>query len=300
MTENAPTSSRLLQPQGVTLLGMVVNALLSAGKIAAGLIFFSQAILVDGLHSASDLITDVAVLAGLRVSNKPADRDHHYGHRRVDTLVALFVGVLLLVAAIWIVYRAIVALHRPCEPVRGVVPLVLALVSVVAKETLYQLTRLVGQRTGSVALKANAWHHRTDAFSSAAAAAGLAGVAIGGGEWQFLDAGTAMVLGAFLAVVSLKIMHRNASELIDRAPGNRTLATLEAAVAGTRGVRDHHGFRARQIGGRVAMDIHIQVDPELTVREGHDIATEVRRQVMAAHPRVIEVIVHIEPAEEGA
>lgn len=283
-------------PRGVTWLGLVVNVLLAGGKIAAGLLCRSQTILADGLHSASDLITDVAVLAGLRVSEKPADVGHHYGHQRANTLAAMFVAALLLAAGAWIVFSAVESLRRPAGPVRTLVPLALAVVSVVVKEALYRLTRLVGQRTGNVALKANAWHHRTDAFSSLAAAAGLAGVAFGGAEWQFLDPVTAMVLSAFLVAAAGKIMYRSASELMDAAPERRKLASIEAAVAETDGVRSYHAFRARQVGGQVAMDIHVEVDPELTVRRGHDIATEVRRKVMKADAGVVEVIVHIEPA----
>ena len=291
--DNAP----MLSPGGVTWLGMAANAVLAVGKVLAGVLFSSQTILADGLHSASDLITDVAVLAALRVSDKPADSCHPYGHRRVATLVGMFVGAVLLVAAAWIIYGAILSLHRQPKPVSGHLPLALALVSIPIKEALFQLTRWVGRRTNNVALLANAWHHRSDAVSSLAAAAGLAGMAIGGLEWAFLDSLTAIVLGAFLVTMAARIIRTSAAELVDRAPSPATLDVLKQAVARTGGVRSYHAFRARQSGGKIAMDIHVQVDPGLTVREGHDIAADVRQRIIQADPAVVEAIIHIEPAQ---
>lgn len=287
----------VLSPCGVTWLGMGANALLSVAKIAAGGVFASQTIFADGVHSASDLVTDIAVLAALRVSDRPADQCHPYGHRRVATLVAMFIGVTLLAAACWIVFNGVQSLHGRVERVVGLVPLGLALVSIVVKEAMFQVTRWVARRSDNVAIEANAWHHRSDAFTSLAAAAGLAAVAYGGGEWAFLDPLTALVLGAFLTVAAVRIMRHSAGELVDHAPGAATLAGIACSVEHTPGVRGYHAFRARRIGGKIAMDIHVQVDPDLTVRQGHDIAGAVRREVMQTDRRVIEVIVHIEPAD---
>jgi len=298
MQDRSQSRSRLLTPQGVSVVGLVVDALLTAGKIAAGVVFRSQTILADGLHSGSDLITDVAVIAGVRVSQRPPDPSHPYGHRRVSTLVAMFVGAALVAAAAWIARQAILTLRDPpAEAVRASVPFWLALASVPAKEGLFHVTRWVGRRAKNPALVANAWHHRTDALSSLAAAAGLAGVLLGGADWQILDPITALVLAAFLVIVAARIVREAAEELVDRAPGEATLASIESIVAGTRGVRSYHAFRARKIGGQVEMDIHIQVDPELTVREGHDIAGAVKRRVYEADCGVAQAVVHIEPAE---
>ena len=298
MTDRQSSRMPLLTPQGVTVLGLVVNALLAAGKIAAGVVFRSQAILADGLHSGSDLITDAAVLAGLRVSGRPAAGRHHYGHGRFSTLVAMFVGAALLGAGVWIAYSGIVALREPSgKPVGAGLPFWLAAASVPLKELLYQLTRWVGRRTSNVSLIANAWHHRTDAFSSLAAAAGLAGVYLGGESWRILDPITAIVLAAFLGAIAVRIVHAAAEELVDRAPGEATLRSIARAVAETEGVEDYHAFRARRIGGKVAMDIHVLVNPLLTVQEGHEIASAVQEHVFQADDRVIEAVVHIEPEQ---
>ena len=290
----------MLSPAGVTWLGMGANTLLAAAKITAGALFFSQTILADGVHSASDLVTDVAVLAALGLSTRPADREHPYGHRRVETLVALFMGVTLLAVACWIASNSVLAMHGRPRRVVGVVPLVLALLSIVVKEAMFRVTRWVGRRSGNVAVEANAWHHRSDAFSSVAAAAGLTAVMFGGEDWAFLDPLTALMLVAFLVVAAVQIVRRSAAELVDSAPRAETLVGIERSVARTPGVRGYHAFRARRVGGRIAMDIHVQVDPDLTVRQGHDIASAVRRAAMQADPRVIEAVVHVEPAEEDA
>ena len=297
MKEDRRQTGLLTSPRGVTWLGLATNVALSAVKLVVGALFLSQTLIADGLHSASDLITDVAVLAGLRVSKKPADETHHYGHRRVSTLVGAFVGAVLLVAAVWIAFSAVRTLRHPRDRVLGMLPFAVAAASIPLKEALFWITRYVGRRAGNISLLANAWHHRTDAFTSVAAAAGLAGAALGGTNWAFLDPLTAIVLAAFLVVVSVRIIGEGASELIDRAPSPATLEGIEQAVAQTRGVRGYHAFRARKVGGKVEMDIHVQVDPNLTVREGHDVATAVRQKVVQADPNVVEVIVHIEPTE---
>ncbi len=288
----------LLGGQGVTWIGAVVDALLTIAKLSVGVLARSQALVADGLHSASDIVTDAAVLAGLKVSRKPADEDHHYGHRRFSTLVGMFVGVVLVLAGVWIAYNALQALRGPAPGVENPLAFYVALGAVPVKEALYHLTRLAGRREQDISLQANAWHHRTDALTSVAAAAGLAGATFGGPAWAFLDPLTAILLSAFLLFVAVRIMRTSASELVDSAPSEATLRAIEQAVAETEGVQSYHAFRARQIGGHVEMDIHVQVDPELSVREGHDIATDVRNRVQAADPDVTEAIVHIEPAEK--
>jgi cation diffusion facilitator family transporter len=298
MGNSTQVSHGLVTPAGVTWLGLVVNVLLSIGKVFAGFIFSSQAILADGFHSASDLITDLAVLLGLRAANKPADDNHHYGHDRITSLVALFVGAALLLAALWIALEAISTLRAADRQVRSLIPLLMAVLSIVLKEVLFRLTRLVGRQCHDLSLVANAWHHRSDAFSSMAAALGLAGVYFGGPDWAFLDHLTAVVLAAFLGAAALKIIWMSAAELLDRAPDQETQRTIARIVSNTRGVRDFHAFRARKIGGKVVMDIHVLVDPHLTVHEGHEIATMVENRLKESEKNVVEAVVHIEPWED--
>jgi cation diffusion facilitator family transporter len=300
-TDN-PNAESGISPRAVTLLGMAVNVALAIGKILAGLAFGSQTILADGVHSASDLITDIAVLAGLGVSSKPADPSHPYGHRRVATLVALFVGGALIAAAAGIAFDALKTFQKlitaqAVDQIQPLWPFVAACVSVPSKEILFRLTRRVARRVHDSSLEANAWHHRTDAFSSIAAAAGIAAVWIGGETWRFIDPLGAMILAAFLITVGLRVIWTSASELIDRAPDDGLMNDIEIIVAETPGVQSHHAVRARMLAGRLEMDVHVQVDPTLTVHDGHEIASDVRRRIRAAQPRVQEVIVHVEPDE---
>jgi len=285
-----------LTANGVTWAGLACNIVLSAGKIAAGLIFASQAILADGLHGASDMITDLVVLLGLKASQRDPDRTHPYGHRRIATLASMFVGAALLAAAAIIAFGAIGSLRQGACPVVSIIPFCLAAITIPVKEILFRLTRLVARRDDNIALRANAWHHRSDALTSIAAAAGLAGVAIGGRQWAFLDALTGIVLSAFLAIVAVKIMHRAAGELVDRAPGQAAIDGIRTVLRRTEGVRDFHALRARLVGGKVAMDVHILVDPDLTVAQGHEIATQLKRHIITSEQRVVEVVVHVEPA----
>jgi cation diffusion facilitator family transporter len=297
MSDAETSPPRRLSPWGVTWLGLLTDAVLTAARLAVGAALHSRALLADGLHGASDLITDVVALGGVRAAQSPPDSCHPYGHRRVATLTAMFIGAMLLAAAAWIIVDAAGALRRPPRAPYGPWPLAVAAACVPLKEALFRVTRSVARRTGNVALRANAWHHRGDAYSSLAAAAGLAGVAVGGPDWWWLDPATAVVLGAFLVVVAVRLVSVSAAELVDRAPDEAVLACIREVVARTEGVRSFHAFRARQVGGRVDMDVHVQVDPHLTVEQGHDIASAVKHRILAAPCDVVQVVVHIEPAE---
>jgi cation diffusion facilitator family transporter len=297
--ERRETERSGLTPGAVTWTGMAVNVVLGAGKIWVGVAFRSQTLMADGLHSVSDLLTDAAVLAGLRVSSRPADDDHHYGHGRATTLVTLFVGSALLITAAWIIYGAVTTFGEPHAAHSFTLPFWVALASILPKELLYRLTRRVGIASGDTSIVANAWHHRTDAFSSIAAAAGLAGVAFGGPSWAFLDHLTAVVLSAFLVVAAVRFIRECAGELMDAAPERETTACVEAAISEAPGVRGFHALRIRRLAGELTLDVHILVDPELSVVAGHDIATEVRSRLLGCGCDVIEAIVHVEPAPGG-
>jgi cation diffusion facilitator family transporter len=284
-----------MNPARVTWLGIGVNITLGALKVTLGISLRAQALVADGLHSISDLLTDAAVLAGLRVSSKPADADHHYGHRRVTTFVTMVIGIVLVISAAWIVYRAIATYDEPHALTQAGIAFWAAAASVAPKEFLYRVTRGVGVSAGDASLVANAWHHRTDAFTSIAAAAGLAGVAIGGPKWAFLDHITAVVLAAFLAVAAIRFIGESVAELTDTAPPAPVVECIEHAISETPGVLGFHALRVRKLGGALGLDVHIFVKPELSVVQGHDLATAVRGRVLACGCDVIEAVVHVEP-----
>ncbi len=295
-----PLQEQLGAERRVTILGMVINILLALGKVSAGVIGNSSAIIADGLHSFSDLASDIPVLWGITAAKRPPDADHHYGHFHYESIVALFVGILLFAAALYIAISAVITLSHRDNGIRNWLPFYLALVSIVLKELLYWLTRAVGNRYHNQAIIANAWHHRTDAFSSIAAALGIAGALIGGERWAFLDHLTAVLLSAFLLYVGIRIIRDAVHNLSDRAPDPGTLNELHNTISAIPGVISYHAFRARASGAgkKIAIDIHIQVDPNISVSAGHDIATRVERQIQLANPDVTSTVVHIEPAEE--
>jgi len=281
--------------RNVTILSIVMNLALAGGKIAAGVLFASQAILADGVHSLSDLITDAAVVVSLVLGDKPADPCHPYGHRRVHTLVSLFIGAALAAAAGLIVYRASIALQSPAQAITNYLPLAMAILTIPLKEYLYRRTRRIGLAVNNPALVANAWHHRTDSFSSLAVALGITGAMFLGPQWRHLDAITALLLGGVLLFGSGKMILVALAELTDQSPRREEIDHITELVATTPGVRGYHAVRARRLAGQLEMDVHILVDPDWTVVQGHAIAALVRRRVRDANLNVQEIIIHIEP-----
>lgn len=292
-----PGRQSWLGPERVTWLGLVCNVLLAGGKIAVGTAFHSRAVLADGVHSLTDLLSDFTTLLSLRSSTLPADSSHPYGHLRIQTLGAMAIGLILLLAAGWIGYDAFASLQTVPEPITGLWPLVVAAATVPLKELLYRLSMFVAGQCNSLVVRANAWHHRSDAMTSLAAAAGIAGAMFLGPAWARLDAVTAMLLAGFLAVASGRMIYDAAGELIDRAPSEGMRTRLSQIALQTPGVQDCHALRARTLAGQVEMDLHVLVEPDLTVRQGHDIATDVKQRIMAADSSVHQVVVHIEPAD---
>jgi len=280
---------------------MIINILLVLGKVGAGIISTSSAIIADGLHSLSDLASDIPVLWGISAAKQPPDEDHHYGHSRYETITALFVGILLIGAALFVAGQAIITLSQHHAGLRNWLPFYMALASIILKELLYWWTRAVGRRFHNTALIANAWHHRSDAFTSIAAALGIAGALLGGERWAFLDHLTAVLLASFLIYIGIRIIRQSLKKLTDRAPGPEVVAQLHQAITQIPGVRSFHAFRARHsgAGNRIEMDVHIQVDPEISVRAGHEIANQVEKEIRRSNPDVTTVVVHIEPFQQS-
>jgi len=294
-TQPARSSNALKSQLGVTWIGLAINLVLGTVKTATGILGRSSAIIADGLHSFSDLASDLAVLWSLGASRVPPDADHHYGHARYESVVTLFIGAILVLIALYIGSHAVLTIGAPHALPESWWPFWAAAASIVLKEVLFWVTRAVGRRTRSTALTANAWHHRTDSFSSVAAAVGIGASLILGPRWAFLDHLTAVVLAAFLVVVGIRILGDALQELADRAPDEKVQRRMLEVITNIPGVAGFHAFRARRTGGLVEMDVHIQVRSELTVEQGHDIATRVEKAVCAALPEVANVVVHVEP-----
>jgi len=288
---------RLREERTVALSGMGINVAIVVGSLVAGILGHSSAIIADGMHTIADLFSDFTVLWGIHAAKRPADADHHYGHARYEAMTAMFIGFLLIGAAVLISAQSILTMNEQHSGRIAWSPFWVAVSAIVLKEGMYWWTRHVGRKYANHALVASAWHHRSDAFSSVVAAAGIGAAVLGGPRWAFLDHVTAIVLAAFLLVIAVHIIRDSLRKLSDRAPHPEVQNKLRAAIAGMSGVQSFHAFRARQAGAGnlIEMDVHVQVDPDLSVRQGHDIATKVERDLRAAFPDVTSVVVHIEP-----
>jgi len=278
----------------VTWWGMAVNLCLAALKFAAGILGNSQALVADAVHSLSDLFSDVVVLLGLRWGRKGEDADHHYGHGRIETLSTLVVGFLLIAVGVGIIYSAIASIYHHESSPPGVLVLLAALVSVIAKEVLYRYTMAVGRRIRSLAIVANAWHHRSDALSSVAVLIGV-GAAYLNPAWNIADSIAAIVVSGFIFKVGISLTWGSLREVVDTAPDREILKKIEAKAFDIEGVENVHDLRARYSGSEIFVELHIIVNPDLTVREGHEIATAVENRLRSKMQGVTRVIVHVDP-----
>ena len=282
----------------VTWVGLFVNLVLSAIKFAAGIFGRSQALVADAIHSLSDLTTDIAVLAGSHYWSRPPDENHPYGHRRLETLVTVFIGVVLIAAGIGIGWKAISTLYQKHIAPPGWIAVLAAFASIACKESLYRWTAITGRRIKSPALAANAWHHRTDALSSLPVLVAVAGARIFP-TWSFLDHVGAVVVSIFILHASIKIIWPSLSELIDVGAPIETQRKIRDIALRNKNVLQVHDIRTRFISSSVLVDLHIVVEGSISVREGHNIADDVRDRITQEIPEIIDVIVHVDPPERA-
>lgn len=283
----------------VTWVGFAVNALLAALKIAAGIIGRSSAMVADGVHSLSDFVTDVIVIVFIGVSRRKANNDYQYGYGKYETFATLLIGVALGVVAIALFCDGLMAVlgwldgETPEEPRQ--IALWMAVVSIAAKEWLFRYTRRWGRLIGSAAVSANAWHHRSDAYSSLATLAGVAGAMFLGAQWRVLDPAAAMLVSVFIAISSADIARPAVKELLEVSLPPETAAPIRDIIRNTPGVITYHHFRSRRNGPRTIIDVHIKVDPDITVAHGHAIATEVEHQLKQQYGPSMITNIHTEP-----
>ena len=282
----------------VTWVGLWVNLFLAAIKFTAGLYGRSQALVADAIHSLTDLTTDIAVIAGSHYWSRPPDENHPYGHRRLETLVTVFIGVVLIAAGLGIGWKAISTLQEKQAASPGWIAVLAALVSIVCKEIIYRWTAITGRRVKSPALAANAWHHRTDALSSLPVLIAVAGASVFP-SWSFLDRVGAVIVSIFILHASIKIIWPGLSELIDVGAPTEIRRRIQDIALKNEGVLQVHDIRTRYISSSIQVDLHIVVEGLITVREGHDIADDVRALIIDAIPEVLDVIVHVDPPERA-
>jgi len=291
-----PQDSRYQDIRRVTVVGAVVDLLLGTAKVIVGLSAGSQALVADGVHSFSDLATDFLVLFAAKHAHREADVEHPYGHGRIETVATVVLGVSLVLVAIGISFDAIRRLMAPellMHP--GALALVVALISVAAKEIIYQYTARAARRLRSKMLLANAWHSRSDAISSVVVVIGVIGTMAG---FPYLDALAAIAVALMVAKIGWDLLWKSLQELIDTALGPEEVAAIRNTIMSVSGVRACHMLRTRHSGSDVLADVHILVDPALSVSEGHQIGEAVRRRLMETNEDVTDVTVHIDPEDD--
>jgi len=280
------------QIRSVTYFGAVVNILLAIIKVTIGLAVGSLAMLADGIHSLSDLATDVAVLIGSHLGAREPDPTHPYGHGRIETFSAIVVALVLMVVGGAMIYRATMAIARneAVAPHWGV--LAGALLSVVAKEWLYRITRRVAVRLHSAAVYANAWHHRSDAFSSVAVMVGFVAMEAG---FDHGDQLAATAVGLMIIFVGVKVVADSLMELTEGAVDPETVDHIKSVISANPAIRQWHRLRTRTVGREVFLDVHILVDPQLNVAAAHEITEGLEQALDEEISRPVNITIHIEP-----
>ena len=280
----------------ITLIGLVGNVLLLGLKLLFGFISGSAGLIADGIHSGSDMATDLAVLGGMHLGRRKADAEHPYGHGRFETLAGgIVAGILILVGA-FIAWEAVVALRAGVVNYPGIPVLVVAAISIVIKEWLYRGTIRVARDVDSAALHANAWHHRSDALSSIAVLAGGIGGLAG---WGQADHVAGLIVGLMVIMAGGRTLITVLHELTEGGVSRDEIATIESAIESVEGTREWHHLRTRRVGRETFIDLHVLVDPVLSIVDAHRISSDVEGAVHRACNRPANVTVHVEPDTEA-
>ena len=295
-TLHSATRERADAASKTAWVGAAVNLVLSVAKIAAGFLGHSQALVADGIHSVSDLLSDGLVLMAGRHAAQGPDNDHPYGHARYESVATLVLGLLLTAVAIGIAWDAV---HRLFSPESLLQPDALALsaaaLSIVVKEWLYWWTLAHAKRVRSELLRANAWHHRSDAISSVVVFVGILGTMAG---LPYLDAIAAFVVALMILQIAWELGWSAVSELVDTGLDAKRLAAVRDTIRSVGGVRDIHMLRTRLHGGQASADVHVLVDPQVSVSEGHMISLLVERRLKREIDEIADVTVHIDPEDD--
>ncbi len=294
--QEAVEGLRYREIRKVTLIGSVIDFLLAVLKLVAGFLGQSQALIADGVHSLSDLATDFVVLYAAKHSSRAADESHPYGHGRFETIATVALGVALILVAGGIAWDAIERLFHPEQLMQpGALALVVAVISVVAKEWIYHYTKRVAERLRSPMLAANAWHSRTDAISSLIVIVGVGGTMAG---LPYMDAIAAAGVALIIAWIGWDLAWHSVRELVDTGLEEEQLAAIRQTIQEVKEVQGLHSLRTRRVGADALVDVHILVEPHISVSEGHQIGEAVRIRLLQGHEEINDVLVHIDPEDD--
>jgi cation diffusion facilitator family transporter len=277
------------------LFGLIVNIILAAAKILAGVIGHAYVLIADGIESALDVGGSIVIWGGLTVAARPPDRTHPYGHGKAEPIAAVIVAVGVLAAAVGLAIQSVREIFLPHH---GPSPwtLVVLIVAVVIKETLFRYIIRFGRKVESTAVKTDAWHHRVDAMTSIAAFIGISLALLGGKKWQSADDWAALVACALIAANGIRLALPAFYEIMDTAPGGKIVRSIRSVASSIPGVVEVEQCRARKMGLDFYVDLHVGVDGNISVHEGHEIAHRVKSAIQNSDSRIADVLVHIEPA----
>ena len=272
-------------------------------KFVAGIVGHSAAMVADAVHSLSDFVTDVIVLVFVHISGKPQDKSHDYGHGKYETLAMTLIGIALLVVAIGILYSGATKIYAWTNGEQleapGTVALWAALLSVLLKEAVYQYSMVKARQLNSQVLAANAWHHRSDALSSIGTAIGIGGAIFLGQRWAVLDPIASLVVGAFIVKVAVDLLRDGIGDLMEHSLPDEIEEEMLRMVGELPGVVNPHDLRTRRIGNHFAIELHILMDGDITLREAHNKASEVENLLRSRYGQDTHIAIHVEPLEES-
>ena len=278
--------------RSIILWGLVLNVFLVFLKLISGILIKSSALVADGAHSLSDLATDFIVLIGTRLSSRPADKTHPFGHGKLETIASQLIALLLMVISFGLIWAAGVSIYSHEHNYPGYLVLVVAVVSVISKEIIFFVTRKISRITYSTALYANAWHHRSDALSSVAVLIGGVVSLLG---WGHADQMASIVVGFMILGVAGKIFFEGLIELSEHSADRESIQKIERVLAEAGDISSWHALRTRKLGAELFIDVHVLVDPALSVLESHKICMKIEGKIKKELSRPLNILVHIEP-----
>lgn len=288
----------------VTLTGSVVNFGLLVFKFFAGIVGHSSAMIADAVHSLSDFVTDIVVIIFVKIAGKPEDSDHNYGHGKYETLASVIVGLMLGIVGIGLAYNGVVHTVGFFRGQELEAPnwwaLSAALISIVLKEWLFRYTIRTGKKLDSAALRANAWHHRSDALTSIATLIGVAGAMLLGARWRVLDPLAAVVVSGFIIKAAWSLMKPGLDELLEKSLPDSENHNLASIITSTPGVVAFHHLRTRRIGGHRAIEAHVKMPSDFTLARAHDVATQIEKRIKQTYGPETHVGIHMEPIAKDA
>lgn len=283
----------------VTLTGSIINMVLLVLKFAAGILGHSAAMIADAVHSLSDFLTDIVVLLFVKLSTKPADTDHDYGHGKYETIATSIIGMALVVVAGMLGWNGVNKIFKVFKGGElespSIIALLAALLSIILKEWIFRITKKVADKVNSQALEANAWHHRSDAFSSIGTAIGIGGAILLGSKWTVLDPIAAIIVSVLILITAFRLLRQASGELLEESLPKEIEEKIEEIVYRDSLVSDIHNLHTRRIGSIIAIEMHLRLPGEISLTESHDHATDIEHSLREEFGKGTHIMLHIEP-----